>query len=203
MSSEAANSPDPKLPDRSRRKSYMVRSTLQARLATMFMLFTGLGTAIGVVSAMLYPLMVTPFLFGMYCLYVAAMALALIVISIITSNHIAGPVYRLESTIDAILGDKHLDRVVRLREGDEFHDLAAKFTHLLQEWRLEAASDLAVAEHMQARLEALASDLEGLPDSPVRTHALQMVHECRAEIVEVHRMTYLPDPPAPEAGEMT
>lgn len=178
--------------DRSRRRSYLVKSNLQARYAVMFILINAIGIAIGATSALIYPSSAAmSFVYGAYVVF---MVCGIVVASVLFTNRVAGPVYRLEKTIDQILTDKHLDRVVRLRAGDELQGLAAKFTQLLQEWHMVTATDRARAEQIVHKLDQVKEYVETLPLTSQRKRILELLQESREGLTAIAD-AYSPEPP--------
>jgi sensor histidine kinase YesM len=51
--------------------------------------------------------------------------------SLVFSHYIAGPLYRLERTIDELVSGKNV-RLIRLRKGDELKELAEKINALIR-----------------------------------------------------------------------
>mgnify|MGYP001770017346 CR=1 FL=1 len=60
--------------------------------------------------------------------------------SIIFSNRIVGPIYRLEKEIEEIIATNNFKRRLRFRKHDSFQSLAAQINHLLEALSSQSAN---------------------------------------------------------------
>jgi len=73
--------------------------------------------------------------------------------SVYLSHKIAGPLYRIEKSIEQIAkGD--LDLKVKLRKGDEFKEMAHALNHMISELKGIREKDLAMIEDLKKKLKS-------------------------------------------------
>jgi methyl-accepting chemotaxis protein len=82
-----------------------------------------------------------------------------VVISFIVSHKFAGPIFKLEKSMDKVKkGD--LTHKMYLREGDEFTQLAEIFNELVSEFRESVVLDRKLAKEIKSELEEIEPSLD-------------------------------------------
>ena len=126
-----------------RRVNYFINKKFQLAFAARFALITTLISAfIGFqLYAIVWPVVsrfvpeqtmafVRHQIFFRGILFLSLAALLIIVISIVISHHLAGPIFSIERTINRIVKGEKIE-FIRLRKNDEFKGLAEKINGLI------------------------------------------------------------------------
>ncbi len=126
-----------------RRVNYLINKKFQLAFAARFALITTLISAfIGFqLYAIVWPVVsrfvpeqtmafVRHQIFFRGILFLSLAALLIIVISIVISHHLAGPIFSIERTITRIVKGEKVE-FIRLRKNDEFKGLAEKINGLI------------------------------------------------------------------------
>jgi signal transduction histidine kinase len=126
-----------------RRVNYLINKKFQLGFAARFAFFTTLFSAfIGFqFYAIVWPAvsqyvpeqavsLIRHHIFFRGILFLSLAALLIIVISIVISHHLAGPIFSIERTINRIVQGEKIE-FIRLRKNDEFKGLAEKINGLI------------------------------------------------------------------------
>ena len=138
---------------RYRRKTYFIQKMLQAKFILVFLLLVIIGS---IVSGIIFYIkantylgysygmahlklkqtgeILQPALFISYGIGVVLIGIATIILTIIISHKVAGPLYRFQRSAEEI-GKGNLTLDTRIRESDQAKDLADAFSHMTSELR--------------------------------------------------------------------
>lgn len=118
------------------------------------------------------------------------------------THRLAGPLYRFEQTIKAILsGD--LSIRIRLREKDEFQDLALLLNQAIIEMDQRLGAIEAKGQQLEERLDEVLAELRHRPQGQAIAEELDRVQSLHSELmvlIKRFRLSSPPPDPVPPAG---
>jgi methyl-accepting chemotaxis protein len=122
------------------------------------------NTALAIMPSVIYTTLITTFLLG----------LVVIMVTLLVSHKIAGPMYRFEKDIDRVTkGD--LKSRINIRKGDQFQELATSLNALI--------------DHLNTDLAGILSDIEALAE---RAEKIDLPQEFQQEILALNdKMKFL------------
>ena len=125
-------------------KNYLIIKNLQLGLTARFLFLTvifalfisyeGYITIWPVVSEVIprdLSALVKHQVFFRLCLFTLPVLFVIVAFSIVFSHRIAGPLYRIEKTLDDFIAGKEVEPI-RLRRGDELKELASKINQVIE-----------------------------------------------------------------------
>jgi methyl-accepting chemotaxis protein len=162
-----------------RRTQYFVKPDLQTKYAFMFVLAIGVGLNLGVILALLAPMLKndSPIFPTLYILLALSFVVLVAGISILFTHKIAGPIFKIEKSFRQIIDEKDLSLRVFLRTDDELQELAEEINRLLEHFRNSLLLENQKSEAILAKLDYVIDQLEGESALPITE-----VHERLADL---------------------
>ncbi|MGE3727660.1 MAG: hypothetical protein AB7I41_19030 [Candidatus Sericytochromatia bacterium] len=146
-----------------RRTQYFVKPDLQTKYAFMFVLAIGVGLNLGVILALLAPMLKndSPVFPLLYLLLALSFVVLVAGISILFTHKIAGPIFKIERSFRQIIDEKDLSLRVFLRTDDELQELAEEINRLLEHFRNSLLLENQKSDAILAKLDYVLANLEG------------------------------------------
>jgi methyl-accepting chemotaxis protein len=117
-----------------------------------------------------------------------------LILGLFLTHQLAGPLYRFEQTIKAILsGD--LSVRIRLREKDEFQELALLLNQAIVEIEQRLRAIETKGHQLEERLDAVLAELEQQPQGQVIAQELEPVQNLHSELMVLIKRFQLSSPP--------
>lgn len=165
------------------RKRYFVKPDLQTKYAFMFVLAIGVGLNLGVILALLAPLIRGAswwysLLYGVLALLMIAVVAS---ISIVFTHKIAGPIYKIERSFRQIMDEKDLSLRIFLRTDDELQELAEEINRLLDHLNHTVMLEQQKSAAILAKLDYLVAGLEQ-PEQPATLELLSQLNDIRRHL---------------------